>query len=253
MATDVVLQATGLHLRVGARTLLDDVAMTVRKGEVVAVVGPSGSGKTTLLRALGGVAPMHAGVVTVHGQSLVYPDAIEQLARGDVPWLWPTVTMVFQQLFLWPHLTLRENIELPLRVHGRLDAVAATDAANFVKRLGLAESIDRYPNEVSGGQRQRAALVRALVLQPKVLLLDEITSALDVLQVQAVVEVLTERARQGMAVVMVTHLLNFARQMADQVVFMDAGRVVEFGRAEILTKPQTRSLQAFVAAAKVAS
>ena len=239
---------TGAHLTKIAKNgvaILDDVSVEVPSGKVVAVIGPSGAGKTTLVRTLSLLDPPDSGVVVVDGSAEYrYP-----LARTTKPPAspWPDVTVVFQSLFLFPHLTLRENILLPARREARNTRTASM--APLVESLDLVQVLDRYPSEASLGQQQRAALVRALALRPRYLLLDEVTSALDVEQVGAVTRVLFDAARSGVGILVVTHLLGFARRVAERFLFMDHGRILEAGSAEMLQRPNHPRVAEFLAQA----
>lgn len=249
-----MLQADKIYKKYGPHEVLTDVSLTLKPGELTALVGPSGSGKTSLLRALALLEQPDAGSITLNGQTY---DATARLPEGaawpEVPGLplpWPKVTVVFQQLFLWPHLTLKENILLSARNLDGRDHEAAL--ATWVKRLDMGGFIDRYPNEASGGQKQRAAITRALMLRPDYLLLDEITSALDVQQTARILEILPELKAHGMGILLITHALNFAQQAADQVLYMQDGKIMESGPAKLLQKPKTAALQKFLQDAQLA-
>ena len=218
----------------GSTRVLHGVDIEVPPGQVTVLLGPNGCGKSTLLRALSILDPPDGGTVRIGDRSYAFP------ANGKpqaVPW--PLVTVVFQQLFLWPHLTVRENIALPLRkISGDIDESVAL--------FDLAELLDRYPNEISLGQRQRVALARAIGLRPRFLLLDEVTSALDVDYVRRVGEQLRAFADSGVGVMIITHFLGFARRIADRVVFMSHGRIVESGSPTVLERPQSEEFQRFL-------
>lgn len=243
--------ATGLTKFVndGERQVLHGVDITLKPGQLTALIGPSGSGKTTVLRALSLLDAPSGGTIRVDGDSYMFPRLPEQADLPLSPCPWPKVTAVFQQLFLWPHLTLRENILLPVR--GR--AGAEKRLKELSKLFDMDDFLDRYPNETSGGQRQRAAVARAIILEPKYVLLDEITSALDIETSARVLECLTELKERGIGMLLITHAINFARKSADSVVFMDAGKVIEAGAPSILDKPKSARLRAFVESVKAAS
>ena len=229
----------------GGKLALDGVDLTLTPGKVTAVIGPSGGGKTTLLRALSMLDPADAGTLEI--DEIAYRFPLDPELAFVKPW--PRMTAVFQQLFLWPHLTLRENIVLPLRCLKRQDAEAVV--APLVEAFGMAGFVDRYPNEVSGGQQQRVALARALALKPEYLLLDEITSALDVEQAGILLNHLMALRGTGIGILLITHHLHFLQRAADEIVFLDDGRVVETGGAEMMNNPRTERVARFIAAADI--
>jgi ABC-type polar amino acid transport system ATPase subunit len=245
-----MLIAENLAKTYDGHQVLNDVSLSVEPGQIITVIGPSGAGKTSLLRALALIEPADGGRLSVDGQQFEFPWNDNGGSR-PIPAPWPKLTVVFQQLFLWPHLTLRENILLPARniPNKNLDK----ELAELAAWMEMEKFIDRYPNQVSGGQRQRAALARAILLKPSYLLLDEITSALDVVQVSKIVALLPKLAKTGIGMVLVTHLLNFARVSADKVIYLEGGKVLEAGSREILAKPKTRELKDFLKAAEQAS
>ena len=215
-------------------TVLDAVDIEVHPGTITALIGPSGAGKTTLLNVLSLSLAPDSGTVTVDDKSFSFPHSGSELPQPS-----SQVAMVFQQLFLWPHLTLRENITL--------SGKASEDELNeLVVAFEMKNFIDRYPNQTSLGQRQRAALARAIALKPRYLLLDEATSALDIEQIEAVAKYLKKLKANGTGIVAVTHLINFASQISDQIVFMDKGRVVERGTHELIVKPQNERTKTFL-------
>ena len=226
--------------------ILNGINLSVAPGQITAVLGPSGAGKSTLLRTLSLLDLPDSGRVIVDDATYTFP----QKSKNQVIGPWPKLTVVFQQLFLWPHLTLRQNILLPLeklnpdRMNGEVTAL--------IERFELEDLVDRYPNEVSLGQRQKVALVRALVLKPKYLLLDEITSALDVEHVSKVLEHLQTLKAQGTGILLVTHLIGFAKNSADQVVFMENGSILEAGGPKLLTSPSNGRLAKFLSLVETA-
>ena len=238
--SDNELSIVGGLKKYGEVSALAGVTLSLRPASITTVIGPSGSGKTTLLRALSLLEPPDAGVVTFDGRQYTFP------MDEDVPLHspWPMVTIVFQHLFLWPHLTIRQNIELPLRFRKDLDGRANIGELCDYFQMGAFEA--RFPNQVSAGQRQLGAIVRAMALRPKYLLLDEITSALDVEYVGLVLQRLQRLKAEGTGILLVTHLLGFARRAADLVVFMDAGSIVECGPPDILRMPGSDRLCQFL-------
>ena len=202
---------------------LDDVSLEVARGEVLVVMGPSGSGKSTLIRTFNGLESIDDGEIDVLGLRLNSDSDSRQIQR-----IRKRVGMVFQQFNLFPHLTILDNITLaPMRVQKQARAAAQEKAMLLLEQMGIAEQASKYPAQLSGGQQQRVAIARALALQPEVMLFDEPTSALDPERVKEVLDAMRILADQGMTMVVVTHEIGFAREVADRVLFMDAGRVVE--------------------------
>ncbi|WP_278440240.1 amino acid ABC transporter ATP-binding protein [Pseudomonas oryzihabitans] len=236
-----LLRVTALHKHYGNHHVLKGIDLTVEEGQVVAIIGKSGSGKSTLLRTLNGLESINDGVIEVDGE---YLDA----ARVNLRSLRQKVGMVFQQFNLFPHLTVGENVMLAPQVvkkTGKDDARAL--ARQMLERVGLAEKFDSYPDRLSGGQQQRVAIARALAMSPKVLLCDEITSALDPELVNEVLMVVKQLAREGMTLIMVTHEMRFAREVGDKLVFMHQGKVHESGHPqELFARPQTPELAQFI-------
>ena len=212
--------------RYGQNTVLQDVDLRIEKGEIIAIIGRSGSGKSTLLRCINGLEPVQAGEVWVDGVAVHDP-------RADLRALRAHVGIVFQSFNLFPHLTVERNITLgPTIVKGMPAAAAATLALAALRKVGLAEKLHAYADELSGGQQQRVAIARSLAMAPNIMLFDEITSALDPELVGEVLLVLEEMARDGMTMLLVTHEMNFARRVANRVVFMNQGKVWEQGPAK---------------------
>ena len=236
-----LLNVTALHKYYGDNHVLKGIDLTVEEGEVVAIIGRSGSGKSTLLRTLNGLESINDGVIEVDGD---YIDA----ARADLRSLRQKVGMVFQQFNLFPHLSVGENIMLAPQVvkkMGRDDAQQL--ARQMLERVGLGEKFDAYPERLSGGQQQRVAIARALAMSPRVLLCDEITSALDPELVNEVLAVVKQLASEGMTLIMVTHEMRFAREVGDKLVFMHQGKVHEVGAPKTLfAEPQTAELRQFI-------
>ncbi|MCP1388227.1 amino acid ABC transporter ATP-binding protein [Corynebacterium sp. TA-R-1] len=220
---------------------LRGVDLSVAKGEVVAIIGPSGCGKSTLLRTVNGLEPVDSGTITVAGHEVTAAGTKLRDVRTDVG-------MVFQSYDLFPHLTVMKNLLLaPKVVQGADESAARERALELLERVGLADKADARPRELSGGQKQRVAIVRALMMQPKALLLDEITASLDPEIVREVLEVVVGLARDGMTMLIVTHEMSFARAVADRIVFMDAGQIVEVGEPDaFFTAPQSERAQRFL-------
>ena len=232
-----------LRKRYGTNEVLKGVDLDVRRGEVIAIIGKSGSGKSTLLRCINGLEEFQEGTLHVDGQPLRHGDAraMRELRQH--------VGMIFQGFNLFPHLSVGRNVMLApsLVKKAPADANDAT-ARRLLARVGLAEKFDAWPDQLSGGQQQRVAIARALAMQPSVMLCDEITSALDPELVGEVLKVVESLAEEGMTLLMVTHEMNFARKVADRVVFMHAGRIHEIGPPEqVFGAPRTPELQQFLA------
>ena len=234
-----IIEIASLVKRFGATTVLDGVDLDVAEGEVVAIIGRSGSGKSTLLRCINGLETIDGGHVVAAGVP-VQPSRMREVRRF--------VGMIFQSFNLFPHLSALENVALPQIVINRTPKEEArAKAALLLERVQLSARAHAYPSNLSGGQQQRVAIARALALEPRVLLCDEITSALDPEMVGEVLDVVAELAKGGMTMMLVTHEMGFARQAADRVVFMHEGRIAEQGTpAELLDRPRTAPLQQFV-------
>jgi cystine transport system ATP-binding protein len=241
-----LLTVTGLRKSFGDHEVLKSIDLEVRRGEVVTLIGPSGSGKTTVLRCLNGLEVPDAGVAEFAGQLTV--DFSTPAAKKQVSALRDRSAMVFQHYNLFPHKTVLENvIEGPVQVQKRPKAEAIQDARELLTRVGLADKENSYPFELSGGQQQRVGIVRALALRPQLLLFDEPTSALDPELVGEVLSVIKELADEGWTMVVVTHELAFAREVADEVIFMDGGVVVERGHPDtVLRDPREERTRQFV-------
>ncbi len=256
-AAGPALEVRGLAKSFGTNQVLRGIDLTVPRGKVVALIGPSGSGKTTVLRSLNGLETPDAGSVTVGASDVSglpalavdFSSPAPKKARArQVAELRDRSAMVFQHYNLFPHMTVLQNvIEGPVQVQKRPRAEAVAEAESLLARVGLADKRDAYPFELSGGQQQRVGIVRALALKPQLLLFDEPTSALDPELVDDVLAVIKELADEGWTMVIVTHELAFARQTADEVVFMAGGVVVERGpAAQVLRNPKEERTQAFV-------
>jgi polar amino acid transport system ATP-binding protein len=229
--------------RFGTNTVLDRVSLRIGRGEIVAVIGRSGSGKSTLLRCINGLEPIQEGRIVFDGTTVNAPGT-------DLKKLRQNVGIVFQSFNLFPHLSVERNITLaPRVVKGAAPAAAAALARDVLRRVGLEEKIAAYPDQLSGGQQQRVAIARSLAMAPKLMLFDEITSALDPELTGEVLKTVEDMAREGMTMVLVTHEIGFARRVASRLVFMHQGKVWEDGpAASVLAKPSTKELEVFLSA-----
>jgi polar amino acid transport system ATP-binding protein len=252
-ATPPLVRIRRLTKSFGGRPVLDGVDLDVARGGVTVVLGPSGSGKSTLLRCVNHLEKPDSGHVEVAGEIIGYRPAagrLRELPARAVTRQRARIGMVFQQFQLFPHLTVVDNVvESPVAVlrHPRKRALA--DARELLARVGLAGQEHAYPRQLSGGQRQRVAIARALAMRPRLMLFDEPTSALDPELVSEVLTVLKDLAGSGMTMIVVTHEIGFAREAADTVVFLDAGRIIETGSpADVLTAPRHERAQAFLSA-----
>lgn len=225
----------------GALHVLADIDLHVAAGEVVVVCGPSGSGKSTLIRTVNRLEEIASGTIRVDGRDIHAPGT-------DVNALRSQIGFVFQQFNLFPHLTALQNVTLaPVQVQKVPRATAETTARELLDRVGVADKATAYPGELSGGQQQRVAIARALAMAPRIMLFDEPTSALDPEMIGEVLQVIRDLARDGMTMMVVTHEMAFAREIADRVVFMDQGQIVETGTPEqFFTKPQTERARQFL-------
>ena len=242
-----LLQVSGLTKSFGTNRVLDGVDFEVRRGEVVALIGPSGSGKTTVLRSLNGLETPEAGTVAfADGPRIDF--AAARVSKADRVALRDRSAMVFQHHNLFPHRTVLQNVtEGPVHAHGVPKAEAVARAEALLERVGLSEKRDAYPFELSGGQQQRVGIVRALALRPALLLFDEPTSALDSELVGEVLLVLKELAEEGWTMVIVTHELAFAREVADEVLFFDHGVILERGTPkELFNRPRHERTRRFI-------
>ena len=237
-----IVEIAGLRKRYGTNEVLKGIDLAVQRGEVIAIIGKSGSGKSTLLRCVNGLETFDEGSLAVDGQPLLHDDPKAMRALRQ------SVGMIFQSFNLFPHLSVGRNVMLaPMLVSKRAEAQAAETARRLLARVGLAEKFDARPDQLSGGQQQRVAIARALAMQPAVLLCDEITSALDPELVGEVLRVVESLAEESMTLLMVTHEMNFARKVADRVVFMHAGRIHEIGPPEeLFGAPKTAELRQFL-------
>ncbi|MEH6728341.1 MAG: amino acid ABC transporter ATP-binding protein [Hyphomicrobiales bacterium] len=238
-----LVELTDIHKSFGSVEVLKGISMTMEQGEIVAIIGRSGSGKSTLLRCINGLETVQSGRIQVAGIEATKPGA-------DLNALRQRAGMVFQSYNLFPHLSVERNVMLALRLVQKMSVDAARKVAHeMVAKVGLAEKLAAYPDELSGGQQQRVAIARSLAMQPTLMLFDEITSALDPELVGEVLKVLEGVAREGMTMMLVTHEMNFAKNVADRVIFMHEGRIHEDGPArETLLEPRTEELRSFLSA-----
>jgi polar amino acid transport system ATP-binding protein len=248
-----MLEVSGISKRFGTLEVLRDVSLSVGAGEVVVVIGPSGSGKTTLLRCINLLEDYEAGVVTVDGAPIGYRrDAKSgrriRMSERDIAASRASIGMVFQSYNLFPHMTVLQNIiAAPVRVKGVARRAAEARAHDLLAMVGLSDKAAEYPVRLSGGQQQRVAIARALAMDPKMMLFDEVTSALDPELVGEVLAAMQQLARDGMTMIVVTHEMSFARDIADRIVFMDGGVVVEEGEPEqVFFRPSTDRVRLFL-------
>ncbi|WP_082465866.1 amino acid ABC transporter ATP-binding protein [Agreia sp. Leaf210] len=242
-ATVGLVEITDVSKSYGAVRVLRDVSLTVQPGEVIALIGPSGSGKSTLLRTINHLETVDAGSVTVDGQYIGYElrsGRLHELPEKNVLERRTQIGIVFQNFNLFPHLTALENVvEAPVALKRASKAEAREQAKALLARVGLADKEHHYPRQLSGGQQQRVAIARALALNPKVLLFDEPTSALDPELVGEVLDVIRELSKSGTTLIIVTHEIGFAREVADRVVFLEQGEILEEGTpGQVLSRPR---------------
>jgi polar amino acid transport system ATP-binding protein len=242
-AAEQMLKLEGVEKRFGDLHVLRGIDLEIAGGQVVCVLGPSGSGKSTLLRCINLLEPPDAGRILLEGKEIT-----GESGTGDLDFVRRRVGMVFQHFNLFPHKNAIENVSLAQQtVLGRNAAEAHEKATGLLERVGLGDKLQEYPERLSGGQQQRVAIARALAMDPKVMLFDEVTSALDPELVKEVLDVMRELAAEGMTMVIVTHELGFARGAADSVVFVDEGVVIEQGKPnEVLDRPQHERTKRFL-------
>lgn len=249
-ATRGLVEITKVHKSFGATEVLKGVSLTVEPGGVAVIVGPSGSGKSTLLRTINHLEKVDGGYISIDGKLVGYEvrgRKLHELREKEILKQRTEIGMVFQNFNLFPHLTALENVaEAPVVAQGRSKDEARRRGLELLDRVGLKDRAGAYPRQLSGGQQQRVAIARALALDPKILLFDEPTSALDPELVNEVLDVIRELAKSGTTLIIVTHEMGFARDVADTVVFMDQGQIVEQGTPEhIFTNPQEPRTRSF--------
>lgn len=238
-----LIRVENLFKAYGTYTVLHGINLDIAEGEVVCIIGPSGSGKSTLIRCINHLEPFSP-------ESMITVDGIRVRPGKELVKVRAEVGMVFQSFNLFPHMTVLRNVMLaPMRVRGLGEAEAATKARELLARVGISEQADKFPGQLSGGQQQRVAIARALAMEPKVLLFDEPTSALDPEMVGEVLDVMRRLAGTGVTMIVVTHEMGFAKQVADRVIFMDGGKLVEMGTPQqIFDDPQEERTRSFLRA-----
>ena len=241
MPAEPLVTLSGVHKRFGAFKALSDISLSVAPGEKVVVCGPSGSGKSTMIRCINGLEPYQQGKITVAGRHLTEEEEVGRAVRQEVG-------MVFQSFNLFPHLTILENCILaPQWVQGKSRDEAVTTARRYLKRVDILEQADKYPIQLSGGQQQRVAIARALCMAPRLMLFDEPTSALDPEMIKEVLDTMIALAEEGMTMICVTHEMGFAQAVANRVVFMDQGQIVEQNAPkEFFSNPQSDRTKLFL-------
>lgn len=251
MSKQLMVDARSVRKSFGSNEVLKGITLEVAKGEVLCLLGPSGSGKSTFLRCINHLETINGGRLYVDGQLMGFRekgDTIHELKPNAISLQRSEIGMVFQRFNLFPHLTALENvIEAPIGVKKQSKADASAKALELLKSVGLSDKANHYPAQLSGGQQQRVAIARALAMEPKLMLFDEPTSALDPELVGDVLDVMRKLAKSGMTMIVVTHEIGFAREVADRVVFMDGGVVVEDGTpTQVIDKPQNARTKAFI-------
>ncbi|WP_272493764.1 amino acid ABC transporter ATP-binding protein [Helicobacter colisuis] len=243
MSNEVLLSVSNLVKKFSDTLVLDSVSLEVKKGEVCAILGPSGCGKSTFLRCINGLESINSGSITFNGE------VINAVNDSKINWskIRQKIGMVFQSYELFPHLSVLDNILLaPCKAQKRKKEEVTTQAIKLLERVGLAHKKDSYPKELSGGQKQRVAIVRALCMNPEMMLFDEVTASLDPEMVKEVLEVIKELATQGMTMILVTHEMKFAQNVADRIVFFDSGKIAEIATPqEFFTNPKSERAKRF--------
>jgi ABC-type polar amino acid transport system ATPase subunit len=249
VTVEAMVRLEGIHKRFGSLEVLKGVDLDVAKGEVVCILGPSGSGKSTLLRCVNLLEPPEQGEIFLEGHDICKgPGSGTGESSWELDFVRQRVGMVFQQFNLFPHKTVLENVILaPRKVLGKSREESEEKAKALLERVGLGDKFDQYPERLSGGQQQRVAIARALAMEPHVMLFDEVTSALDPELVKEVLDTMRELAAEGMTMLVVTHEMGFAKEVGDQVVFMDGGVIVEQGKpADVLDNPREERTKKFL-------
>ncbi len=248
----VLLELRNVNKSFGSHKVLRDINLSIHKGEVVCIIGPSGSGKSTLLRCINFIAPPDSGEVvfedrswkTFHAKFNIFAN---KRYENTLPNLRSDIGMVFQHFNVFPHMTAIENVMLGMTKVRKIDKkVAREDARKRLEQVGLGDKIDQYPEKLSGGQKQRVAIARALALNPKVMLFDEVTSSLDPELVSGILDEMRRLAKAGMTMIVVTHEMNFAFQVANRIAFMDEGKIIEIGTPEEIKNSTEVRTKAFL-------
>ena len=248
---ELMVDARSVRKRYGSNEVLAGVSLSVEKGEVLCIIGPSGSGKSTFLRCLNHLESINGGRIYVNGELMGYRqvgNVLHEMKPKEIAKARQAIGMVFQRFNLFPHLTALQNIiEAPIGVAGMNAEEAKALGLELLEQVGLADKGDHYPAQLSGGQQQRVAIARALAMKPKLMLFDEPTSALDPELVGDVLDVMKNLAKAGMTMIVVTHEMGFAKEVADKVVFIDKGQIVEVGTPkQVLDNPQEARTKAFL-------
>jgi len=248
---ELMLDARGVRKWFGSNEVLKSISLTIPRGEVLSLLGPSGSGKSTFLRCINHLESIDGGRIYVDNELIGYKqhgDKIHEMKPREIAKQRRKIGMVFQRFNLFPHMSALDNItDAPIGVNGESKAEATAHARELLERVGLSEKADAYPAQLSGGQQQRVAIARALAMKPTLMLFDEPTSALDPELVGDVLDVMRDLAKSGMTMIVVTHEIGFSREVADRMVFMDDGLVIESGAPrDVLDNPQHPRTQAFL-------
>ncbi|WP_082232799.1 amino acid ABC transporter ATP-binding protein [Halobacillus massiliensis] len=240
-----MLSIKDLHLNFGTLEVLKGIDLNIEKGKVIVVIGPSGSGKTTLLRCLNVLETPSKGILEINNQKMNFSEKVQ---RKDISAIRRQTGMVFQTYNLFPHLTALDNVmEGPVTVQKRKKSEVQPQAVELLTKVGLGDKVDYYPYQLSGGQQQRVGIARALAMNPEVMLFDEPTSSLDPELVGEVLQVMKQLAKEGMTMVIVTHEMNFAKEVADEVLFMDGGHILERGHPEkVFSHPKNERARQFL-------
>lgn len=238
---DNILQIKNLEKGFDQTTILNNLSLEVKKGEVVVILGPSGCGKSTLLRCINGLETIQNGEILLNGENIRESKQAMYAIRQKIG-------MVFQSYDLFPHMNILDNITLgPVKAQGRKKEEVRREAEQLLERVGLLDKVNAYPRQLSGGQKQRVAIVRALCMHPEIMLFDEVTAALDPEMVREVLDVMLELAKQGTTMLIVTHEMSFARAIADRIIFLDGGSIVEESEPEMFfTNPSTERARKFL-------